>query len=603
MIYQCPYSFLIFFFTVLFAFNFQIIFCQSIAAGYDFSVVLCDDNKPRSAGANGAIQLGFPNPPTTFIYTPVTMPAAGSLSSVTSLDVGYWHCLAVKSDGTAWAFGYNNYGQMGDGTVLNRDVAVQVRNPPASGFLSGIIKVSGGGFAVGGNSLALKSDGSVYAWGYGGNGEMGNNTTVATNSICFQVKDPPGTGFLSGIVDISAGYTHMLAAKSDGTAWAWGSDASGQIGNDALVSAPLLLPVQVSGLTNVIKVAAGDRFSVFLKSNGDVWSCGLNTNKRLGDNTTTQRTTPVQVQIFGGGNLTNIVAISAGEAHCLALRNDNTVWAWGRNGAYQLGDGVGNIDQGQAVQVPGLVGIITQISAGANHSIVLRSTGTNQDWGDNSWGQLGNGNTVFLGTAKSSFGAGGGSCPIFIMPVGLLSFSGKNKHGNIILEWQTASEINNDYFSIEQSADGSVWESIGTVNGFGNSSIIHDYEFIDESPIVNSESQIYYRLKQTDYDGQSEYFGPIGIRIVNKDELSLVLQNTPAVSQLFCTLYAPEKSTLKAEICDLHGKAIISKSIQAIKGSNLLQFDIDKFSDGVYFVKVSDSKGRHFEKKFVKSSK
>ena len=595
MLYNLLSFFLILFISI---FKIEFVFCQAVAAGYDFSVVVCNDNKPRSAGTNGAIELGFPNPPTIQIFTPVAAPAAGMLSSVTSIEAGYQHCLALKSDATAWAFGYNNNGQMGDGSVINRDVAVKVRDPSAAGYLSNIIKVSGGYW----HSLALDGAGNVFAWGYGGNGEMGNNTTTASNPICFKVKDPPGTGYLSGIVDIAAGYNHNVAVKNDGTVWTWGSDANGQLGDDAALAGKLL-PVQVSGLTNIIKCAAGQSFSLFLKNDGTVWSCGLNTSKQLGDGTTIQRPTPVQTLLNSSGvGITGITDIWAGEAHAFALNGTTGVlYAWGKNSANQLGDGTGT-NQWKAVTVIGLTGTPVNAALGANHSIVVHSNGTNQDWGDNSWGQMGNGNNTFLAGAKTSFGAGGGNCTL--MPVELLEFTGKSKYDNINLKWRTASEINNDYFEVERSVDGKTWSEAGKVLGAGNSTTEKQYDFsepIDE--MIFSSPLIYYRLKQVDYDGRSEFFGPIAVRIINEDEWILLLQSALTENELLCTLFSPEDGKIVTEIYDMNGKAIIRKAIQVTKGSNLLQFNVDVFSTGVYFIKVISAKGNHTEKKFVKDSR
>ncbi|MBI4492930.1 MAG: IPT/TIG domain-containing protein, partial [Chloroflexi bacterium] len=275
--------------------------------------------------------------------------------------------------GTPWAWGLGSYGQLGDGTA-NPSVPVQVSG------LSGAIAVAAGGY----HSLALKSDGTVWAWGGNGYGQLGDGST-SNRATPVQVSG------LSGVIAVSAGWQHSLALKNDGTVWAWGNNRFGQLG-DGTSSTVRTTPVQVSGLSGVVAIAAGGYHSLALKNDGTVWAWGANWYGALGDGTATNRLTPVQVP-----GLSGVMAVAAGSAHSLALKGDGTVWAWGGNYSGQLGDGTtvttGCYSRPTPVQVSGLSGA-SAIAAGASHSLALKSDGTVWAWGYNGYGQLGDGTTT-----------------------------------------------------------------------------------------------------------------------------------------------------------------------------------------------------------------
>jgi len=196
------------------------------------------------------------------------------------------------------------------------------------------------------------------------------------------------------------------------------------------------------------------------------------------------------------------------------------------------------------------------------------------------------------------------SINISVLPIELLSFSGSCEKENVILNWSTASEINNNYFTIERSSDGTNFEPIETVQGAGNSSTIRSYEFTDSPPDGGGqEGALYYRLKQTDYNGKYEYFGPISVTCSSNDEWNLILQNIPVQDELLATLLLPEDAKIKIEIMDLQGKIILlpfgKEGKEFSKGSNLLQVDTKNISCGVYFLKVYSNENQ-LVKKIVK---
>ena len=310
---------------------------------------------------------------------------------VKAISAGDKHTVALKNDGTVFAWGLNTYGQLGDGTYTNRNTPVPVRAPemtivttPVRG-LTGIIAISARGY----RTVALRNDGTVWAWGYNVGGELGDGTNTNKNTP-VQVRN------LSGIIAISAGELHTVALKNDGTVWAWGKNYYGQFGDGTTTNSNT--PVQISGLTDVKAISAGAFNTVALKNDGTVWAWGLNSSGQLGNGTMTDSSIPVQVS-----DLTGITAISAGfVSHVVALKNDGTVWAWGRNGYGQLGNGT-TADSSIPVQVSDLTDVIA-ISAGDSHTIALRNDGTVWAWGCNNNLQLGDGTNMNRNTPVQVIG-------------------------------------------------------------------------------------------------------------------------------------------------------------------------------------------------------
>jgi alpha-tubulin suppressor-like RCC1 family protein len=172
---------------------------------------------------------------------------------------------------------------------------------------------------------------AAAAWGFNDLGELGNgaaNDGVYPNWAAV-------TGLSSGVVQVSAGNSYALALTSDGSVWAWGGNGSGQLGDGTTTESNV--PVQVTDLTGIVAVSAGSDVSVALRSDGTVWTWGGNTGGDLGDGTTTASSTPVEVT-----GLTGVTQIAAGGAFVLALRSDGTVWAWGSNESGELGTGTGS---------------------------------------------------------------------------------------------------------------------------------------------------------------------------------------------------------------------------------------------------------------------
>jgi alpha-tubulin suppressor-like RCC1 family protein len=341
-------------------------FIAIASRGEKYSLALKEDGTVWAWGGNNFGQLG--NGTINNTLTPIQV---SNLNNVIAMTGGSGHSLALKEDGTVWAWGYNNYGQLGDGTTNNSLTPVQVNN------LNKVVAIASG---IGGCSLAIREDGTVWAWGYNNYGQLGDGTT--NNSLT-----PVQVNNLNNVVAITGGRDHSLALKEDGTVWAWGRNFSGQL--DDGITNDSLIPVQVINLSNIVAITSGFGHSLALKEDGTVWAWGDNNYGELGDGTINSTFTPVQVS-----NLNNVVAISGGAGHSLALKEDGTVWAWGFNLYGQLGNGTTDSSL-TPIQVSNLSNIVDIIS-GTEHSLALKEDGSIWAWGDNLCGQLGYETTNFF---------------------------------------------------------------------------------------------------------------------------------------------------------------------------------------------------------------
>ncbi|MHB1418241.1 MAG: RCC1 domain-containing protein [Bacillota bacterium] len=324
-----------------------------------------------------------------------------------------FHTLALKSDGTVWAWGANNSGQLGNGTTTNSSVPVQVNN------LANIIAVAAGGA----HSLALKADGTVWAWGNNYYGQIGDGT-FANRNTPVQVKKVDGT-YLTGIIAIAAGNVHSLVLKSDGSVWAWGHNGYYQLGDGTQISS--IVAKQVNGVTNAVAVSAGFEFSLALLQNGNVLGWGKNNHYEIQGAPIPQ---PTPTTLSG---VSNVKAISAGPDFTMVLKNDGSVWTAGNNSYGQLGHGNYGFDEGFAQILTG----VAQISAAQGDGYAIKSDGTVWGWGGNGNGELGLGNNnmktspVILPLSNvQSIAAAYGKVHA-LNPDGSISAAGSNNYGQL----------------------------------------------------------------------------------------------------------------------------------------------------------------------------
>ena len=290
---------------------------------------------------------------------------------------GGYHTAAIKTDGTLWAWGYNGQGQLGDNTVVNKSSPVQT----IAGGTNW--KQVAGGFN---HTAAIKTDGTLWTWGYDNYGQLGDNTIVAKSSPVQTITG--GTNWKQ----VACGSYHTAAIKTDGTLWTWGYNPYGQLGNNTVVNESSTVQT-IAGGTNWKQVACGSYHTAAIKTDGTLWTWGQNTYGGLGDNTVAHKSSPVQT-IAGG---TNWKQVACGYQITAAIKTDGTLWTWGYNGNGQLGD---NTTVAKSSPVQTITGGTNwkQVACGSNYTTAIKTDGTLWTCGYNNQGGLGDNTTV----AKSS---------------------------------------------------------------------------------------------------------------------------------------------------------------------------------------------------------
>jgi len=239
----------------------------------------------------------------------------GDYSITPRVAAGSGHLVVLRIDGTLWAWGANDAGQLGNGTHESATDPVQIS-------LAAVKAVAAGGR----HTLALKEDGTVWAWGANEAGQLGN-TTNPEETLPVQVSG------LTGVVEIAAGESYSLARLASGTVLAWGDNSVGQLGTGTYTSSPA--PVAVANLTNVVQIAAGARHNLARRSDGSVWAWGDNSSGQLGYGSSASSN-----QAFQVSGLPIMKLIAAGDAHSLAIAADGALWGWGNGTSGQLGWGM-----------------------------------------------------------------------------------------------------------------------------------------------------------------------------------------------------------------------------------------------------------------------
>lgn len=358
-----------------------------------------------------------------------------------------------------WLWGRNNYGQLANGDILGNS-----QSSPVQTISSGYNwkQVAGGQVSM----FAIKADGTLWGWGSNSQGILGDNSITTRSSPVQTVSS--GTNWKL----VSAGTYHACAIKTDGTLWLWGRNNGGQLGDNSITSKSS--PVQtVSGGTNWKALSGGREMTVSIKTDGTLWLWGRNNYGNLGDNTIASKSSPIQT-VSGGTNWRQISSYGGSVA---AIKNDGTLWLWGNGTSGQLGD---NTITNKSSPVQTISGGTNwrQVSNGTFSAGAIKTDGTLWMWGQNNFGQLGN-NTRIGTSSPIQTVASGTNWKQVDGPKGL--FTGAIKTDGTLWMWGQAqlNGNNGDNTMIDRSspvqtiAGGTNWKQVS--NGAGATLAIRDF--------------------------------------------------------------------------------------------------------------------------------
>lgn len=523
------------------------------------------------------------------------------------VTTGNLHALAIKTNGTLWAWGINNNGQLGIGTNIGTQTPMQV------GADSNWTNVS-----VGSNhTVALKNNGTLWVWGRNDKGQLGDGTNIDKSS-------PVQIGTANNWKNISAGNSYTIAIKTDGTLWAWGKNDMGQLGDGTNTDKNTPAQIGIANNWSTVSASESGAKNLAIKTDGTLWTWGYvyDGNGNIG-----LRVIPTQI-----GNSNDWASVDY-SSNPKALKTDGTLWIWGDNGWGQIGASGAPMYVYYPMPVGNGLNYTHWISVsdGNYHSVAIKPNGTLWACGSNSYGQLGDGTTidkkytyVQIGTdsnwatisSKNSqnlaikidgslwgwgWGYGGALGPIgntskvpiaiacpYPLPLVLTTFIANKVNQAIVLNWVTASESGSKLFEVEKSNDNKNYLSIANVIARGADG---KYSFTDEKPFNNIN---YYRLKMVDEDGRFTYSKTVMLSLKQNNKLSFSFAPNPATSSVSVSLSTLPNSNAKIIITDLLGSQVKLQQMDLRTITNTI--DISNLTKGIYLITLITDKGKETQK-------
>jgi alpha-tubulin suppressor-like RCC1 family protein len=531
---------------------------RSVAAGQVFSAGIKTDGTLWTWGYNYYRQLGNGTDEDAQ-STPTQISQATTWRVVVAGDN---HGLAIREDGTLWAWGSNQYGQVGNGSPFSQLSPVQIGTATWKSVAAGS-----------GHTVAIRQDGTLWAWGQNSTGQLGTGST--------QQDVPVQVGTAADWQAVACGATHTLALKMDGSLWTWGNNGNGQLGNGYSTGAPAYVPVRL-GTATWVSVAGGYTHSLAVRADGTLWAWGYNTNGQLGTgNTSRSEFAPRQI-----GAATTWLRVAAGNNSSAALQQDGTLWMWGSNFSGETGNGAASL---LPVATPTQVGSARwqTLAVGGSHTLATRLDNTLWAWGYNGGGKLGQ--PYFAAAPVFILNGGGANSPLTVT---LVAFTAQRQGEDGLLTWTTASELHHAHTVVESSGDGKVFRPLGKVAGQGTSAQLHRYQFTDMRLARYAAPLVYYRLKQVDEDSTSTYSPVCTLRVpLAAKLLGQAFPNPSAgAADVYLTISTDQAGPLHLLVLDVVGRPLYQQeAILPVGSTRLLLRGINQLATGVYLLRLQQS--------------
>jgi hypothetical protein len=529
---------------------------------------------------------------------------ADTLTDYVSVVSGGNHTCAITSEGAVECWGANDQGQLGDGTLINRTLPVRVAG------LSSVSAITAGAA----HTCALLSDGSVRCWGDNVSGQLGNGTTTDS-------RTPVAVTGLGQAVEISAGGQTTCARLNSGEVQCWGLNSSGQLGNGTLINSST--PTAVVEILDAVELSVGAAFACAVLSTGGAacWGAGGSGQRNIvigrcqngsyNGNDYGSINSAVTVTISSPTGKIKRVVIAYG---CVSSADVNRYYTGSDPGFQNI------VISNFTARTAPVLNIATPVCNTNSTSVNLSATASSTSSPTYAWTTTGgtinsgsNGLTpnvkgpgtftliAYNGVSTCSTSANitltNVSCNL--LPVELTEFNAGRVNEYVVLNWQTASEINNDYFAIERSLDGTNFQTIDIVKGKGNTHQRVNYQATDNEP---GSDITYYRLKQVDLNGKYTYSKIVAVEASEKEiYISQPIPN-PFNDEFSISFQLKNKIEFITEIYDLTGKKVRTDYDIFEPGTSHKFFHLKDYENGIYFLNIKSIDGSSsFNYKLIKN--
>ncbi|AEC01296.1 fimbrillin family protein [Parasphaerochaeta coccoides] len=372
---------------------------KSVSAGYGHTVILAEDGTLWATGWNIYGQLGdgtsgYLNSKSTPVRVKASINPDDFMTNVEAVSAGDYHTMILKEDGTLWATGWDQDGQLGINSITTyTGIPTKVTNTNI-GEIPIIRSVATGSR----HTMLVSTDDRLWGTGRNNDGQLGLGHLETPVGLPRQVKFTSGPEPFPTVASVATGANHTMIVDTDGKLWATGNNAMGQLGDGTAGSGAnknLVVPVTTTStgtLPAIASVIAGAYHTMIVDTNGMLWATGDNSSGQLGDTTMDERTIPVPITTTSTGTLPAIASVAAGDTHTMIVDTNGILWATGNNEYGQLGDGT----SGAANNKSTLVQVMTDVAAvyaGCFHTMIVKKDGTLWATGSNFNGQLGLGDS------------------------------------------------------------------------------------------------------------------------------------------------------------------------------------------------------------------